>query len=77
MALLVPLARICMVQCRAFSVVSQTIWNDLTLRLCLLPKTNSSAFYFPLKAVPFSNAWAGSTSEYTYNSNVLWCTSLN
>jgi len=50
-------------QARAFSVVDPFVWNGPLLRLRLLPRFRSDAFYSSLKTVLFSHARVGTTSE--------------
>ena len=61
--LLVPRARLATRQCRAFSVVGPSIWNDLPPNLHLLHLTSQSLFLKSLKSFFFCRGWAGSASE--------------
>ena len=60
---LVPRARTATRQKRAFSIVGQSVWNDLPSELRSLPRDLSSSFYKLLKTLLFGRAWAGSASE--------------
>ena len=61
--LLVPRARLCLKQRRAFSVVGPSTWNGLPLELRLMPRSNLPAYCRLLKSSLFSRGWAGSASE--------------
>src|SRR6218665_4530 len=61
--LLVPRARLAIMQRRAFSVVGPSAWNDLPVELRFLLMTSPSKFYISLKSFFFGRDWAGSASE--------------
>ncbi len=62
--LLVPRARLTIRQCRAFSIVGPSVWNDLPFELRSLLVAQPSRFYKSLKSFFFSRGWAGSASEW-------------
>src|SRR6218665_709814 len=61
--LLVPRARLAIMQHRAFSVVGPSAWNDLPVELHSLLMTSPSKLYISLKYFFFCHDWAGSASE--------------
>src|SRR6218665_2274866 len=61
--LLVPRARLAIMQLRAFSVVGPSAWNDLPVELRSLLMTSPSKFDLSLKSFFFGRDWAGSASE--------------
>jgi len=61
--LIVPRARLCLKQHRAFLVVGPSTWNGLPLELRLMPRSNLPAYCRLLKSFLFSRGWAGSASE--------------
>src|SRR6218665_532116 len=61
--LLVPRARLAIMQRRAFSVVGPSAWNALPVELRSLLMTSPSKFYISLKSFFFGRDWAGSASE--------------
>ena len=61
--LLVPPARLAIMQRRAFSVVGPSAWNDLPVELRSLLMTSLSECYISLKSFFFGHDWAGSASE--------------
>ena len=61
--LLVPRARLAIMQQRALSVVGLSAWNDLPVELRSLLMTSPSKFYISLKSFFFGHDWAGSASE--------------
>ena len=60
--LLVPRARLAIMQRRAFSVVGPSAWNDLPVELRSLLMTSPSKFYISLKSFFFDRDWVGSAS---------------
>src|SRR6218665_3714562 len=56
--LLVPRARLTIMQQRAFSVVGPSAWNDLPVELRSLLMTSPSKFYISLKSFFFGHDWA-------------------
>src|SRR6218665_947218 len=61
--ILVPRARLAIIQRRAFSVVGPSAWNDLPFELRSLLTAHPSKFYISLKSFFFVCDWAGSASE--------------
>jgi len=60
---LVPRARLAIMQRRVFSVVDPSTRNDLPFELRSLPMAHRSKFYISLKSFFFVRDWAGSASE--------------
>jgi len=58
--LLVPPARMALMQRRTFSVVGPSVWNDLPLELCSLLVAHPLKFYASLMSFFLSRDWAGS-----------------
>jgi len=61
--LLVPQARLAIMQRRAYSFVGPSALNDLPFELRSLLMTQPSKFYISLKCFFFGRDWAGSASE--------------
>src|SRR6218665_2364913 len=61
--LLVPRARLAIMQRRAFSVVGLSAWKDLPVELRSLLMTSPTKFYISLKSFFLGRDWAGSASE--------------
>src|SRR6218665_3353118 len=61
--LLVPQARLAIMQRTAFSVVGPLAWNDLPAGLRSLLMTSLSKFYISFKSFFFGRDWARSASE--------------
>ena len=61
--LLVPQARLAIMQRRTFTVVGPSAWNDLPVELRSLLMTSPSKFYISLKSFFFGRYWAASASE--------------
>jgi len=55
--LLVPWARSALKQRQAFSVIGPSIWNELTLKLRLLPRNNVSSFCKLLMTFLLGRSW--------------------
>src|SRR6218665_206088 len=60
---LVPRARLAIMQRRAFSIVGPSAWNDLPFELRSVLMAHPSKFYISLKSFFFVRGWAGSASE--------------
>src|SRR6218665_1288391 len=60
---LVPRARLAIMQQRAFSIVGPSAWNDLPFELRSVLMAHPSKFYISLKSFFFVRVWAGSASE--------------
>jgi Reverse transcriptase (RNA-dependent DNA polymerase) len=61
--LIVPFSRTSLRQCRDFSVVGPSIWNELPVDMRLLSQISLSTFCKLLKSYFFRRGWAGSASE--------------
>src|SRR6218665_354226 len=61
--LLVPQARLAIMQQRAFLVVGPSAWNDLPVELRSLLMTSPTKFYISLKSFFFGHDWAGNACE--------------
>src|SRR6218665_834381 len=60
--LLIPRARLAIMQRRAFLAVNPSAWNDLPFELQSLLMAHPSKFYISLKSF-FVRGWTGDTSE--------------